>query len=398
MEAEPGPQSEEGGRPRATCAPSAATNNPLRPPTSTQSRRTQSSLADSLLSLPSLSSPLPRPPARSAMSADTTFKRFVEVGRVVLVNDGPDAGKLATIVEIIDHNRVRPPPSLRCPASRPRDRALTPCRLSSHLSPPRPSRPRPCPRTRSCATPAALLAYADPPRAPPTLPRPAPDLDRPPHLAPRPAPRPQALIEGPSTGVTRQSFTYRRLVLTPYVLKKLPRAAGTTVVKKVWDASEVEAKWNKSAWAQKRAAQQKRRNTSDFERFEVMLLKKQRRRLVQVRPAHPLALSPCAVGRALVRPAALVLSVRSLTFIPPYRPPLPRPRSRHKVARARRPCAPEPVLAPLSPLLILRPPRPLLVSSRHVSELESPPLWGISGCGWPDGDERVRSAGLDCRR
>lgn len=35
-----------------------------------------------------------------------TFKRFVEVGRVVLVNDGPSKGKLAAIVEIIDHARV----------------------------------------------------------------------------------------------------------------------------------------------------------------------------------------------------------------------------------------------------------------------------------------------------
>lgn len=37
----------------------------------------------------------------------STFKRFVEVGRVVLVNEGPSAGKLAVIAEIIDHNRVR---------------------------------------------------------------------------------------------------------------------------------------------------------------------------------------------------------------------------------------------------------------------------------------------------
>merc|ERR1712080_590924 len=73
-----------------------------------------------------------------AMSSEATFKRYVEVGRVVLLNDGPSAGKLATIVEIIDHNR--------------------------------------------------------------------------------------ALIDGPSTGVPRQPFTYRRLVLTPYVLKKLPRS------------------------------------------------------------------------------------------------------------------------------------------------------------------------------
>lgn len=32
--------------------------------------------------------------------------RLVEVGRVVLVHGGPDDGKLATIVEIIDHKRV----------------------------------------------------------------------------------------------------------------------------------------------------------------------------------------------------------------------------------------------------------------------------------------------------
>ncbi|GAA5857704.1 hypothetical protein JCM5296_000580 [Sporobolomyces johnsonii] len=133
------------------------------------------------------------------MSSEATFKRYVEVGRVVLLNDGPDAGKLATIVEIIDHNR--------------------------------------------------------------------------------------ALIDGPSTGVARQPFAYRRLVLTPYVLKKLPRAAGTSTVKKVFDASEVVAKWEKSAWAQKRKATEKRRNTSDFERFEIMLLKKQRRRLVQAAAA-----------------------------------------------------------------------------------------------------------------
>jgi len=33
--------------------------------------------------------------------------RLVEVGRVALVKGGPSDGKLATIVEIIDHKRVR---------------------------------------------------------------------------------------------------------------------------------------------------------------------------------------------------------------------------------------------------------------------------------------------------
>lgn len=34
-----------------------------------------------------------------------TFKRFVEVGRIVLINYGPDAGKLATIIDIVDQNK-----------------------------------------------------------------------------------------------------------------------------------------------------------------------------------------------------------------------------------------------------------------------------------------------------
>lgn len=75
------------------------------------------------------------------------------------------------------------------------------------------------------------------------------------------------------------------MVLTPYVLKKLPRAARSAKVKQVWDASEVEAKWAASGWCQKRQASEKRRNLTDFQRFEVMLLKKQRRRLVQAQAA-----------------------------------------------------------------------------------------------------------------
>lgn len=35
--------------------------------------------------------------------------RLVEVGRVVLFVSGPYTGRLATVVEIIDHKRVRTP-------------------------------------------------------------------------------------------------------------------------------------------------------------------------------------------------------------------------------------------------------------------------------------------------
>lgn len=88
----------------------------------------------------------------------------------------------------------------------------------------------------------------------------------------------QALIDGPCTGVPRQAIAYRNTVLTPYVLKKLTRGARSPVVKKVWEAAGVTEKWENSAWAKKIELAKKRRSTSDFDRFNVALLKKQRRR------------------------------------------------------------------------------------------------------------------------
>lgn len=35
------------------------------------------------------------------------FTRFVEVGRVVMINFGKLEGKLAVIVDLVDHNKVR---------------------------------------------------------------------------------------------------------------------------------------------------------------------------------------------------------------------------------------------------------------------------------------------------
>merc|ERR1719444_416359 len=45
------------------------------------------------------------PLANFYFTGKMVFSRFVEVGRVVLINYGPDAGKLATIVDIIDQNK-----------------------------------------------------------------------------------------------------------------------------------------------------------------------------------------------------------------------------------------------------------------------------------------------------
>lgn len=41
------------------------------------------------------------------ISIVATEWRNVQVGRVVLIQEGPEAGRLAAIVDIVDHKRVR---------------------------------------------------------------------------------------------------------------------------------------------------------------------------------------------------------------------------------------------------------------------------------------------------
>jgi len=87
----------------------------------------------------------------------------------------------------------------------------------------------------------------------------------------------RAIIDGPSTSVPRQPFAYRHLALTPLALTKLPRSASSGVIKKQLEKEGTVEKWEKSAWAQKRANVEKRRALNDFERFGIMIAKKARR-------------------------------------------------------------------------------------------------------------------------
>jgi large subunit ribosomal protein L14e len=119
------------------------------------------------------------------------FKRFVEVGRVVLINYGPDAGKLATIIDIVDQNKC--------------------------------------------------------------------------------------LIDGPAniTGVSRQVIPFKRVALTDFVVKIQLNAREKTL-KRAWAEADVMAKWEASSWAKKLATRKKRASLSDFDRFKVMVAKKQK--------------------------------------------------------------------------------------------------------------------------
>ncbi|QKX57152.1 uncharacterized protein TRUGW13939_04260 [Talaromyces rugulosus] len=135
----------------------------------------------------------------SNIDIKATSWKLVEVGRVVLIRRGPYTGKLATIVEIIDHKRV--------------------------------------------------------------------------------------LIDGPSTQeektVPRHSLALSHATLTPFVIPKLPRAAGTGPVRKLWEKEDIDNKWASSTWAKKTAQSERRKNLTDFERFKVLRLKKQTRYEVQ---------------------------------------------------------------------------------------------------------------------
>jgi large subunit ribosomal protein L14e len=85
----------------------------------------------------------------------------------------------------------------------------------------------------------------------------------------------RALIDGPTTGVERQAFPYRRLTLTPLVVAGLPRGAGQKTVKKYVEKSNVLADWEKSAWAAKIQTRKVRAGLSDFDRFKVQKFKSQ---------------------------------------------------------------------------------------------------------------------------
>lgn len=89
----------------------------------------------------------------------------------------------------------------------------------------------------------------------------------------------RVLIDGPN--VQRQAIALAKTVLTPIVLSNLPRGARTGTVTKKWAAADIDAKWAATSWAKKIAAKNRRAALTDFERFQVLVLKKQRRYAVK---------------------------------------------------------------------------------------------------------------------
>lgn len=124
------------------------------------------------------------------------FSRFVEVGRVALINYGPNVGKLCTIINIVDNNRL--------------------------------------------------------------------------------------LIDGPQsvTGVCRQIILAKRLSLTDITVEGINYGCKAQRLEKAWKEQEIMNEWLSTEWAQKIERKQTRASLSDFDRFKVMVAKKQRSKLI----------------------------------------------------------------------------------------------------------------------
>mmetsp|Transcript_2402 Transcript_2402/g.16138 ORF Transcript_2402/g.16138 Transcript_2402/m.16138 type:complete len:134 (-) Transcript_2402:82-483(-) len=110
------------------------------------------------------------------------FARFVQIGRVALVNYGPEYGTLVVVTDVIDQNRV--------------------------------------------------------------------------------------LVDAPN--MVRKSYSLKRLALTDFVVD-VPRACKKTTLVKALEEADVVNKFKATRWGQKLAAREAKANTSDFDRYKLMV-------------------------------------------------------------------------------------------------------------------------------
>jgi len=124
------------------------------------------------------------------------FSRFVEVGRVALINYGSDTGKVATIIDIVDQGRV--------------------------------------------------------------------------------------LIDGPmsETGICRQVIRTDRLSLTDICVEGLSHGCKIQKLEKAWKEQEIMNEWLSTAWAYKLDKKRAREEINDFDRFKLMVAKKQKAKII----------------------------------------------------------------------------------------------------------------------
>lgn len=120
--------------------------------------------------------------------------RFVEIGRVVFINFGPDTGKLAVIVDVVDYNRV--------------------------------------------------------------------------------------IVDGPSTGVSRQQLPLKRASLTEFVLPIKRNQTGKNIAA-AYATAKIDEKWAETSTGKTLASRLRKANLTDFERFKLMVTQKKKSLLIR---------------------------------------------------------------------------------------------------------------------
>ena len=94
----------------------------------------------------------------------------------------------------------------------------------------------------------------------------------------------KVLVDGPVgvTGVKRHVITIRRLSLTDFTVSIARNARAKTLSKAIVQADLI-AQWNATPWAKKLLAKKRRTELTDFDRFKVMMARKQRGRLIRAK-------------------------------------------------------------------------------------------------------------------
>ena len=91
----------------------------------------------------------------------------------------------------------------------------------------------------------------------------------------------KCLIDGPlpKTGVARQVIPFKRVALTDLTVK-IPKNARQKTLCKAWEEEKTQAAWDATSWAKKLARKKTRASLTDFQRFQLMVARKQKAKAV----------------------------------------------------------------------------------------------------------------------
>ena len=86
----------------------------------------------------------------------------------------------------------------------------------------------------------------------------------------------RVLVDGPTTGFPRTQYPIKRLGVTSLKVKGILRGARTGTLKKLATDQKLVDLWNATSIAKKIAVRAKRASLTDFDRFKVMINRKNR--------------------------------------------------------------------------------------------------------------------------